>query len=131
MNNQLTYIVTGGLLFILLHVIYKPLRKPKIYWTIFALTCGFALFGYLNIDRPSLQMARGNAVTYTFLPILYIVYFGPLRQWFLKVFKNEPLMAGYMQWSWDQGEYRRLHFGDVIFTIATLILPILTIILVD
>ncbi len=131
MDNQLTYIISGAGLQLVLFVGYKLLKKPKIYWTIFLLTVGLSIFGYLNMDRPSLEMANGNAATWTFLPLLFMIYFGLFRQLFLKLFKNEPLMTGYMQTSWEQGEYRRLHFGDAIFTISTLILPFLTTLLID
>jgi hypothetical protein len=131
MDNQLTYIISGAGLQLVLFLGYKFLKKPKTYWSILLLTMGFALLGILNLDRPSLEMVNGNAAFWTFLPVLFMVYFGILRQLFLKLFKNEPLMSGYMQWSWDQGEYRRLHFGDAIFTISTLILPFLTTLLFD
>jgi hypothetical protein len=75
-------------------------------------------------------MEKGNAATWTFFPVLFIIYFGLFRQLFLKLFKNEPLMTGYMRWSWEQGEYRRLHMGDAIFTISTLIFPFLTILII-
>jgi len=90
------------------------------------LTVLIALFGYLNIDRESLKMVNGNAAEWTFFPLLFMIYYWVFRQLFLKIFKNEPLMTGYMQTSWEQGEYRRLHMGDAIFTILTLILPFLT-----
>lgn len=131
MDNQLTYIILGAGLQLVLFIGYKLLKKPKTYWTIFILTIGLAVFGYLNMDRPSLEMANGNAATWTFLPLLFMIYFGLIRQLFLKMFKNEPLMTGYMYPSWEQGEYRRLHFGDAIFTISTLILPFLTTLLID
>ncbi|WP_417609066.1 hypothetical protein [Owenweeksia hongkongensis] len=131
MDNQLTYIILGAGLQLVLFVGYKLLKQPKIYWIIFLLTVGFSFFGYLNIDRHSLEMVNGNAATWTFLPFFFIVYFGLFRQLFLKLFKNEPLITGYIQTSWEQGEYRRLHFGDAIFTISTLILPFLTILLID
>jgi len=65
------------------------------------------------------------------LPVLSLVYLGLLRTLFLNVFGNEPLMAGYLHSSWEQGEYRRLHFGDVFFTILTLFLPWLTMIFAE
>jgi len=131
MDNQLTYIISGAGLQLVLFIGYKLLKKPKNYWTILILTIGLATFGYLNMDRPSLEMAKGNAATWTFLPLLFMIYYGLFRQLFLKLFKNEPLMTGYLMMSWEQGEYRRLHFGDAIFTISTLILPFLTTLLID
>ncbi|WP_027386249.1 hypothetical protein [Chryseobacterium gregarium] len=94
---------------------------------ILLLTILIALFGYLNIGRESLKMVKGNAAAWTFLPLLFMIYYWILRNLFLIIFGNEPLMTGYMQSSWEQGEYRRLHAGDAAFTVLTLILPFLTI----
>jgi cytochrome b561 len=126
MNNQLTYIISGAGVQLVLFIGYTFLRNPKIYWTILILTIGLAAFGYLNMDRPNLEMVKGNAAAWTFLPLLFLIYFGVFRQIFLNLYKNEPLITGYMQTSWEQNEYRRLHFGDAAFTILILILPFIT-----
>jgi len=131
MDNQFTYILLGGGIQIALIIAYKILRKQKCYWIILISTLILALFGFLNIDRISLEMAKGSGASFTFLPLLFMIYFGAFRQIFIKLFKNEPLIAGYMQTSWNQGEYRKLHMGDVFFTILTVILPFLTIMLFD
>ncbi len=130
MDNQMTYILIGGIGQLLLWLMYKILKNPKIYLGLFGLTVLIALFGYFNIDRESLQMVNGNAAEWTFFPMLFMIYYWIFRQLFLKIFKNEPLMTRYMQVSWEQGEYRRLHMGDAIFTILTLILPFLTTIII-
>ena len=122
----MTYILLGGIGHIILFLSYKILKKSKLYLGLLGLTVLIALFGYFNIDRESLKMVNGNAAEWTFLPLLFMVYYWILRQLFLKIFKYEPLMTGFMQKNWDQGEYRRLHMGDAIFTISTLFLPILT-----
>jgi hypothetical protein len=126
MDNQMTYILLGGIGQLILWLSYKILKKPKIYLGLFGLTVLIALFGYLNIDRESLKMVNGNAAEWTFFPLLFMIYYWVFRQLFMKIFKNEPLMTGYMQMSWEQGEYRRLHMGDAMFTILTLMLPFLT-----
>ncbi|WP_131726163.1 hypothetical protein [Chryseobacterium sp. Leaf405] len=71
-------------------------------------------------------MVNGNAATWTFLPLFFMIYHWIFRNLFLILFGNEPLMTGYMQSSWEQGEYRRLHTGDAAFTVLTLFLPFLT-----
>ena len=126
MDNQMIYILLGVSGHIFLWLSYKMLKNRKIYLILFGLTVLIALFGYLNIDRESLKMPNGNAAEWTFHPLLFMIYYWIFRQLFLKIFKNEPLMAGFMQTSWEQGEYRRLHLGDVIFSMLTLILPFLT-----
>ena len=122
----MTYILLGGIGHLVLWLSYKILKNPKIYLGLFGLTVLIALFGYFNIDRESLKMGYRNAAEWTFLPLLFMIYYWVFRQLFLRIFKNEPLMTGYMQTSWEQGEYRRLHMGDALFTILTLILPFLT-----
>jgi len=130
MDYQLTYIIIGGVGQLLLWLSYKILKNSKIYLILLCSTIIIAVFGYTNMDRQSLQMPNGNAAEWTFFPLLFLIYYWLLRQLFLKIFKNEPLMTGYMQISWDQGEYRRLHMGDALFTILTLILPFLTTLLI-
>lgn len=130
MDNQLTYIILGSGIYIVLFIGYKWLRKPRNYWTVLPISFGLAAIGYLNLDRPALQMINGNAAYWFYLPILFMIYFRILRRFFIKVFDNEPLMTGYMQLSWNQGEYRKLHYGDAFFTIANFLLPFLTIVLI-
>lgn len=126
----MTYILLGGIGQLILWLSYKILKNPKIYLGLFGLTVLLALFGYLNIDRESLKTVNGNAAEWTFFPLLFMIYYWVFRQLFLQIFKNEPIMTGYMQTSWEQGEYRRLHMGDALFTILTLILPVLTTLLI-
>lgn len=126
LDNQSLYIFLGGIVQITLWLFYKILRNRKVFLITFLLTIVIALFGYLNIDRESLKMIKGNAATWTFLPLLFMIYYWVFRNLFLIIFGNEPLMTGYMQSSWEQGEYRRLHAGDAAFTVLTLILPFLT-----
>lgn len=130
MDNQLTYMIAGTGLFLLLFIGYKILRRPRNYWLLFILSLGLAIFGLYNIDRPSLQMANGNAATWTLLPILFLITFGLLRNLFIKIYRNEPLMTGYYQTSWNQGEYRILHWGDAIFTILNVLVPFLVIMII-
>ena len=78
------------------------------------------------MGRESLKMQNGNAATWAFLPLFYMIYYWIFRNLFRIIFGDEPLMTGYMQSSWKQGEYRKLHMGDAIFTVSTLILPFLT-----
>ncbi|UII24249.1 hypothetical protein [Fulvivirga ligni] len=108
---------------IILWVSYKLLRRLIVYIPVLLFTLGMAIFGYFNIDNPAFQMAKASAANFLFSPLIFIILFRMERFLFLKIFKNEPLLSGYMQRSWDQGEYRRLHFGDVIFTISCLLIP--------
>ncbi len=125
-DNQLTYILLGAIGQLILWLSYKILKKPKIYFSLLFLTILIALFGYLNIDRESLQMANGNAAQWTFFPLLFMIYYWIFRQLFLKIYKSEPLMVSYMETYSAEAVYRRLHIGDLIFTLSTLMLPFLT-----
>lgn len=111
---------------VILWLFYKSLRKRKVYLVSFLIASLLALYAILHIDSVELKSTEKDY--WLFLPILFLVTFGLLRIFFLIVFGNEPLMTGYRQPSWEQGEYRRLHFGDVFFTILTLIVSWLIII---
>jgi hypothetical protein len=126
MDNQTTYILIGGIGQLILILIYKLLKKPNVYLSILSLTFLIALFGYFNRNRETLEMVNGNATDWTYFPFLFMIYYWVLRIIFLKTYKNEPLMAKRYSFSWEQGEYRKLHFGDGIFTVLTLFLPFLT-----
>jgi hypothetical protein len=126
LDNQSVYIFLGGIVQLLLWLSYKILKNNKIFIACFLLTVIIAYFGYSNWNRPTLQMKNGNAAEWTFFPILFMIYYWIFRNLFLIICGNEPLMTGYMQSSWEQGEYRRLHIGDALFTILTLILPFIT-----
>lgn len=116
----------GSASHIILWLFYKSLRKRKVYLVSFLIASLLALYAILHIDRAELKPTEKDY--WLFLPILFLVNFGLLRILFLIVFGNEPLMTGYRQSSWEQGEYRRLHFGDAFFTILTLSVPWLIII---
>ncbi|MBF9255822.1 hypothetical protein I2I11_21160 [Pontibacter sp. 172403-2] len=57
MDNQLTYILLGGISQLILWLSYKTLKNPKIYLALLGLTILIAFFGYLNIEREALKMA--------------------------------------------------------------------------
>lgn len=126
LDNQSLYIILGGIGQIILWLFYKILRNTKIFLIVLILAILLALLGYFSTSRESLKMPNGNAATWAFLPLFFMIYYWIFRNLFLIIFGNEPLMTGYMQSSWEQGEYRRLHMGDAIFTVLTLILPFLT-----
>lgn len=126
LNNQMTYICLGGGFQIILWLGYKLLKKPKIYISCLIIAILLAILGYANVDNKLLIMPNGNAAFWAFLPLLFLIYYAIFRTLFIIIFGHEPLMTGYMQSSWEQGEYRRLHFGDAVFTILTLLSPFLT-----
>lgn len=119
----------GSVIHGLFFLFYKKLRKQKVYLICLLISSLLALYAILHIDSSEVKPVEKDY--WLFLPVLFLIYFGLLRALFLIVFGNEPLMTGYMQSSWEQGEYRRLHFGDAFFTVLTLMLPWLTIILLS
>lgn len=123
LDNQSLYIMLGGIGQFILWMSYKVLKNRTTYLIILIFAILIALLGYLNINRESLKMTNGSAATWTFLPLFFMIYYWILRNLFIIIFGNEPLMTGYMQSSWEQGEYRKLHMGDAIFTVLTLISP--------
>lgn len=126
LDNQSLYIAVGSIVQIALWLFYKILRNTKVFLIILLFTILIALLGYFNLDRESLKMVKGSVATWTFLPLFFMIYYWIFRNLFLIVFGNEPIMGGYLQSSWEQGEYRKLHIGDSIFTALTLILPFWT-----
>jgi predicted membrane protein len=85
-------------------VILQNFEKTKTYLILLLLSSIIGLFGYSNLNRQSLKMINGNAAEWTFFPLLFMIYYWLLRKIFLIIFKEEPLMTGYMQSSWEQGE---------------------------
>ncbi|MCR9171174.1 MAG: hypothetical protein NXI10_01685 [bacterium] len=81
---------------------------------------GFNLQGF-----DSLQMKNGYAADWLFVPAFFLITFTVTRYLFKLIFKNEPIMAGSMMSSWEQGEYRRLHLGDSLFTVINGFVPML------
>ena len=124
------FILIGAFTHIVLFFFYKRLVDPKIYILLLGVTVILAFIGYQNLANEYLQLKGGHAAKAMFLPLLFMVFYWLLRQIFLLIFKNEPLMTKANSPSWDQGEYRRLHGGDAIFTVLNLTLPYLTIFLI-
>jgi len=130
MDNQMTYFLIGGIGHIILWMSYKKLKQKKTYLTLLTLTVILATFGFLNIDNQELKMENGTAAAWAFIPLFFMIFYWFIRQIFIMKFHNKPLMTGYFKSSWNQGEYRRLHIGDALFTILTLILPMLAMFLI-
>jgi len=126
----MTYFLIGGIGHIILWMSYKKLKQKKTYLTLLTLTVILATFGFLNIDNQELKMENGTAAAWAFIPLFFMIFYWFIRQIFIMKFHNEPLMTGYFKSSWNQGEYRRLHIGDALFTILTLILPMLAMFLI-
>lgn len=121
---ELFWVFSFGILITLI-LLYKKLRIIKVYWLVFSFTVLIALIGFINLDKTCLQMKNGHAATTLFSPLLFMILFGVLRKVFISIFNHEPLMSQPYAFSFDQGEYRKLHYGDVIFTIACFLLPII------
>jgi len=80
-------------------------------------------FKYQGIEP--LQMKGGYAANHFFSPALFLIIYFLSRYLFKLIYKNEPIMTSYWSKDWDQGEFRKLHIGDSLFTVITLVLPIL------
>ena len=94
LDNQLLYIYLGGITHITLWLFYKKLKNTPTYLVLLILTIFIAMFGFFNLDRESLKMKNGNAAEWTFFPLLFMIYYLILRQIFLRIYGNEPLMTG-------------------------------------
>src|SRR5690606_30811800 len=90
MDSQMLYILIGVLGQLTLVLLYKKLKNPKIFTAFLVLAILIALFGYFNSSRKSLEMVNGNAAEFTFLPLLFLIYYWVFRKIFLWIYKNEP-----------------------------------------
>ncbi len=110
---------------------YKKIRNQKVYLSLLSISTFIALIGFLFRNQPHLKSGEINASVFFYLPILSLLYLGFFRLLFQKMFGEEPLMTKPYEFNWDQGEYRRLHFGDLLFTFFTMLGPILTVMLIN
>lgn len=83
----------------------------------------FIAFNSQGIDN--LQMKGGYAANLFFSPAIFLIIYTLSRCLFKLIYKSESIMSGYLSFNWEQGAYRKLHIGDSVFTILTLVLPIL------
>ena len=126
MDNPDFYVWTGIIAFALIVGLYKKLRNTFYSFPVVIFSLSLAILGILHYDNPSLQLAKGSAVQFALLPLLFLIYFSISRKIYILLFAKEPLMTAPYQFSWDQGEYRKLNNADFIFTILTIFSPVLT-----
>lgn len=99
---------------------FKTIIPKKIYLISLSISFLLGLLGlYLRYDS-----IKGSS--FLLLPLFFLLIYQLLRFIFKLIYGNEPILAGRNQSSWEQGEYRKLHFGDVIFTILLLFAPIIS-----
>ena len=110
---------------------YKKIRNQKVYLSLLSISTFIALIGFMLRNQLNLKYGEINASVFFYLPILSLLYLGFFRLFFQKMFGQEPLMTKPYEFNWDQGEYRRLHFGDLLFTFFTMLGPILTVMLIN
>jgi hypothetical protein len=125
MQDPFVYFSIGCGVHLIFFLAYKLLRRK--WYLVVAITISVVLVaGGFNLQGfDTLQMENGYAANWLFSPAFFLITFTTTRYLFKLIFKNEPIMAGYMQKSWDQGEYRRLHLGDSLFTVINMFFPVL------
>lgn len=99
---------------------FKLIIPKKLYFMFLIISIIIALIGFYFRVNQNLKESY-----YLLIPFIFLVLYQLLRFGFKFFFRNEPILSGYLQSSWDQGEYRKLHFGDVVFTILLLFSPII------
>jgi len=124
MSTPATYLLIGMGIHLVFWLGHKLLRKKWVLVSAIILSglLAFIAFNYQGID--SLQMKGGYAANLFFSPAMFLITYTLCRYFFKLIFKNEPIMSGYLSTNWEQGEYRKLHMGDSMFTVITLILPV-------
>lgn len=125
MYNPNTYFFIGLTVHLTFWAGYKLLKNKLFMGFAIATSALLALIAFNMQGIESLQMKGGYAANWFFTPALFLITYILFRYIFKLLFKNEPIMASYRATSWDQAEYRRLHAGDSIFTMLTLVLPML------
>ena len=99
---------------------FKLIIPKKLYFIFLIISIIIALIGFYFRINQDLKESF-----YLLIPFIFLVLYQLLRFGFKFFFRNEPILSGYLQSSWKQGGYRKLHFGDVVFTILLLFLPII------
>lgn len=127
---KLTWII-ALLIHLVFHLKYKKVRIRKVFWTLITISSFLALTGYIIRNQPSLTYGNINASVFFYLPLFSLLYIGFFRMFFQEIYYEEPIMAKPYSIGLNQGEYRRLHAGDIIFTIFTLLAPILTVMIIN
>jgi len=127
MKNPDWYFYLGATCWLILLVFAytKYLNKLRFIIPNLIFSLVLALYGFLNFNDPSIQLKNGSAAAFLFLPIFYLVFYIILRKIYLVLFADEPLMTAPYMWSWNSGEHRKHNFPDAIFTILTVMLPLL------
>ena len=131
MNAYTICLILGLIIHVAFILAYKKIRIQKAYLSLFSISTFLALIGFLMRNQPSVKFVDINASVFLYLPIFSLIYLGFLRLLFQKIYGEEPLMTKAYSLSWEQGEYRRLHFGDLLFTLFTNLGPIFTVLLIN
>ena len=114
-----------------LNYLYKRLRKRKKYVIMLLITALIAIIGFFLSEEPSFTYVEINLTVFFYLPFLSILFIGFSRLSFQVIFEEEPILARPLALSWKQGEIRRLHFGDILYSFMTIIGPILIIMIIN
>jgi hypothetical protein len=131
MNAYTICLILGLIIHVAFILAYKKIRIQKVYLSLFSISTFLALIGFLIRNQPFVKLVDINASVFLYLPIFSLIYLGFLRLLFQKMYGEEPLMTKAYSLSWEQGEYRRLHFGDLLFTLFTNLGPIFTVLLIN
>lgn len=99
---------------------FRLIISKKLYFIFLLISITFGLIGFYL--RFSQNLVKSY---YLLIPLIFLFLYQLLRFVFKLFFGYEPILSGYKQQSWNQGEYRKLHFGDVIFTILLLFSPVI------
>lgn len=124
-KNPDVYFIVGASTHFVFWLAHKQLYKKAFLFSAVAISVIFIIVALNMQGIDALQNKVGYAANWLLSPGLFLLTYVIARFLFKAIFKNEPIMAGYMQFSWEQGEYRKLHLGDSLFTVITLFLPML------
>ena len=131
MNTYKICLILGLIIQFAFLFAYKKITDKKVYWSLLSISTFLALTGFFVRNLPEFKHFEINASVFFYLPLFSLLYLGLFRLFFQEIFGEEPIMAQAYSLSWDQGEYRRLHFGDILFTSFTILSPFFTVMLIN
>jgi len=127
-STQLFWIGFGILLTFNLIVYSKFYRKKYVMIALFTIGLISGIIGLILLGKPEYEMARGQAATSFFSPIIYIFTYQVLRQIFKKIKGIEPTYE--FASSYDNTDRRKLIILDYIVYITPFVLSLISIMII-
>jgi hypothetical protein len=123
MSESLISALLGGSVFLGLFSFPHYLKVKSFRYIAFTVAIVLAVVSFLLMDD---RVWNGR---WLLLPLSFLIYFHVLRLIFIAVFKNEPIVDRYSHVKLPS-HYRKMHFGDLGFTMFVFGLSFMTVALI-